>query len=428
MKLLYLECSMGAAGDMLMGALYELLDDRQKDVFLAQMSCLAPCGISITPAPDVKCQVQGTRMHVTVYGQEETVHAHTDTSETAHTHTGLSELLARIDALPLPEQVKQNASAVYRKLGEAESAVHGVPVDQIHFHEVGSLDAMADVIGCCLLLDLLVPDRICASPVCVGSGTVSCAHGILPVPAPATAILLAGIPIYGGEIAGELCTPTGAALLSHFVQEYSGMPLMRIVRTGYGMGTKEFPRANCVRAFLGAEGSKADGFKADASKADNSNADASKADGGTWEQIAELSCSLDDITGENLSFAAETLLAAGALDVYLTPVYMKKGRPGHLLTCLCRCPDAERLMRLIFLHTTTRGVRILEYDRQVLSTQFWTAETPDGPVRVKRSEGSGICKEKAEYEDLARIARCKGCSLEQVREVLPCQHSEREEG
>ena len=327
MKVIYLDCSMGAAGDMLMAALYELLDDKQ--AFWDTMRGLGLPGIEISAEPAVKCGITGTHMKVLVHGSEEPDALHDHLHEHAHEHshdhehhhhTDLHEIEHLLSHLDLPQTVRDDALGVYHRIAEAESKVHGRPVDQIHFHEVGTLDALADVVGVCLLMHLLAPEKVYASSVHVGSGQVRCAHGILPVPAPATALLLAGVPIYGGAIQGELCTPTGAALLTHFVTKFGELPSMQLLKSGYGMGTKDFPAANCVRAMLGEQDAPT-------------------------EEILELSCNLDDCTGEVIGFAMERLLDAGALDVYWTSVGMKKNRPGILLTCMCRPSDRETAAR-----------------------------------------------------------------------------------
>lgn len=405
MKLLYLECNMGAAGDMLMGALYELLSKKQQQDFLSQMNRLGIPGVTLSASRQQKCGIYGTHMQVFVHGTEEGhehshEHAHEHSHEHAHkhshehSHSSYSDLLHQISHLPLPEEVKAHAAAVYRLIGEAEAKAHQTTLEQIHFHEVGTLDALTDVAGCCLLLELLHPDKILASPVHVGSGFVHCAHGILPVPAPATAEILKEVPIYGGTVKGELCTPTGAALLKHFVREFCDLPPLTVQKTGYGMGTKDFPQANCVRAFLGTDHTQ--------------NADC----------ILALSCNLDDITGEALAFAMEELMNHGALDVYTTPVFMKKGRPGQLFTCLCRPSDENAMTDLIFRHTTTRGIRVQQYHRHVLSSSFRTQDTPYGSITLKQSEGHQVRRVKPEYEDLARIAREQGLSLSDLREML----------
>lgn len=394
MRTIYLDCSMGAAGDMLMGTLYELLPE--KDEFLRRMRALGLPGIEIAAEPAVRCGISGTHMRVLVHGAEEGAaheHAHAHEHVHAHPHTGLHEIEHCISHLDLPEAVRADALAVYRSIADAESRVHGVPMEQIHFHEVGTLDALADVVGVCLLVSMLAPEQILCSPVHVGSGQVRCAHGLLPVPAPATALLLTDIPIYGGSIRGELCTPTGAALLRRFVTKFGPMPVMRPEKTGYGMGTKEFEAANCVRALLGQTDEPA-------------------------EQIAELCCNLDDMTPEAVGFAMEQLLQDGALDVYTTPIGMKKCRPGVLLTVLCRPEDRERLTQQLLRHTTTLGVRMAQLERRTLRRETRTVHTPDGDVRVKTAIGSGIAREKVEYDDLAQLVRKKGCTLSEAEAIV----------
>lgn len=408
MRTIYLDCSMGAAGDMLMAALLELLPE--KDTFLQKMQSLGLPGLEISAVPSVKCGITGTHMRVLIHGEEEGhpehaveahVHSHADAPEAAHAHvhvhphhhTDLDELTHRISHLNVSEAVRSDILAVYQSIADAESRVHGVPVEQIHFHEVGSLDALADVTGVCLLMELLAPEQVLASPVHVGSGQVRCAHGILPVPAPATALLLEGIPIYGGSIRGELCTPTGAALLRRFVTRFGPLPPMRVEKTGYGMGTKDFEAANCVRAMLGQTEESAG-------------------------HILELACNLDDMTPEAVGFAMEQLFAAGALDVYTTPIGMKKNRPGVLLTCMCREDDREAMLRTIFRHTSTLGVRVSVCDRYTLSRRQYAVQTPDGEIRVKESSGWGVLRRKAEFEDLARIARQTGKSIAEVLDTI----------
>ncbi|MGN0715218.1 MAG: LarC family nickel insertion protein, partial [Anaerovoracaceae bacterium] len=282
-------------------------------------------------------------------------------------------------------------------------------------------------------------DRIAVSPIHVGSGTVKCAHGILPVPAPATALILSGLPVYSGQIRGELCTPTGAALMKHFGQSFGPMPVMSIEKVGYGMGTRDFGDvANCVRVLLGEEAGAtikedvnlANGatIKEDANLADGATGkeDANLADGATGKEdadhtptdILELACNLDDMTGEEIGFAMERLLEAGALDVYTQSITMKKSRPAVILTALIRPSDQEKMTELFFRYTTTIGVRCRSWERAVLQRETVTRQTPWGPVQVKHCSGYGCVKEKAEFEDLARIAREQNLSLRQVKEQL----------
>lgn len=298
-----------------------------------------------------------------------------------------------IGSLDVPEKVRADARAVYNLIAEAESRVHGRPVAEIHFHEVGTMDAVADVVGVCLLMDMLSPDQVIASPVHTGSGHVHCAHGVLPVPAPATALILQGIPSYGGQIKGELCTPTGAALLKHFVSRFGDRPVMTVEDIGYGMGKKDFEQANCVRAFLGqSEGEK--------------------------ETVTKLECNLDDMTGEDTGFAMEQLFAAGALDVYTQQIGMKKNRPGILLSVICRTEDADRMAEAMMKHTTTLGIRRQDLSRYALQRRVETIHTVYGEVRVKRAFGMGVVREKPEYDDLAALAREHQESLDSIRKAI----------
>ena len=405
---------MGAAGDMLSAALYELLPD--KEAFLEKLNAAGIPGVRVTAEKAVKCGITGTHFSVAVNGEEEDAylerHAHHDHEHEhdhghehshdhehehahahGHSHTGMEGVSHLVEGhLHLTEKVRGDVMNVYRLIAEAESAVHGETVEHIHFHEVGSLDAVADVTAVCMLLEELAPDRIVASPVHVGSGTVRCAHGILPVPAPATALLLKGIPCYQTEISGELCTPTGAALLKYFVNEFGPMPVMAAQAVGYGMGKKDFPRANCLRAMLGETS-------------------------GSSDRIVELSCNVDDMTAEELGFAMDRLLKEGALDVFSVPINMKKNRPGTLLNVLCRPEDRGRMVRSIFLNTSTLGIRETPHGRYVLDRSFSEVQTSCGIVRRKDVSGYGVSRSKYEYADLAAIADAEGISLAEARRI-----------
>jgi pyridinium-3,5-bisthiocarboxylic acid mononucleotide nickel chelatase len=258
-------------------------------------------------------------------------------------------------------------------------------VEQIHFHEVGELDAIADIVAVCLLIDLLKPDQIYCTPVHVGAGHVRCAHGILPVPAPATALLLRGVPIYGGAIQGELCTPTGAALLKYFCS-FERQPVFIPQAIGYGMGTKDFEQANCVRAMLGEAADKSD-------------------------SVVELCCNLDDMTPEAIGFAIERLCEAPALDVYTIPIGMKKGRPGTMLCCLVHPEDAQAVSAAILRHTTTLGVREHTCSRTTLERRMNTIPSEWGNLHIKEAFGQGVRNQKVEYDDAARVAKTEGISL-----------------
>ena len=385
MKTLYIDCGMGAAGDMLTAALLELLPDR--DAFLQQLNSLGIPGVEFVAEKSTKCGILGTHIRVCVNGQEESAQDH------GHSHGTMADIRAIISGLRIPTMVKLDILAVYEEIAQAESHVHGIPVAQIHFHEVGTMDAIADITAVCLLMHTLKPDHIVASAVHVGSGQVRCAHGILPVPAPATAYLLREIPMYGGSIQGELCTPTGAALLKHFVHTFGDMPVMQVQSIGYGMGKRDFARANCVRVMLGESAEVADGV---------------------WE----LKCNVDDMTGEQMGFAMEVLMAQGALDVFTMPIGMKKGRPGILLTVLCREAEKETMISLLLRHTTTLGIRESFCHRHTLKRTVETVDTPYGAIRKKVSTGYGVQRCKYEYEDLCRIAKETGLSIQQVLSAL----------
>ncbi|MBP5383909.1 MAG: nickel pincer cofactor biosynthesis protein LarC, partial [Lachnospiraceae bacterium] len=323
-----------------------------------------------------------------------TEHTHHHEGEHTHHHGTMHEIEHLVaDHLQLDRDVAEDVLAVYKLIAEAESRVHGVPVSDIHFHEVGTMDALADITTVCLLMKELAVDEVVVSPVHVGSGQVQCAHGILPVPAPATADILRDVPTYGGSISGELCTPTGAALLKHFAARFGEMPLMRVGAIGYGMGKKDFPAANCVRAMLGETQ-------------------------GQTDAVWELSCNVDDMSAEAVGYAMEKLFEGGAREVYTVGVGMKKSRPGILIRVICSTSDKEKMVELLFRHTTTIGIREQAMNRYVLERRIETLQTPYGEVRCKISSGYGVMRRKYEYEDLVRIADAEGLSLEEVRQRL----------
>lgn len=409
MKILYLECAMGAAGDMLSAALLELVKDKQ--AFVEKLNNLGIPGVEYRVEASEKCGIKGTKMRVVVDGEEEEplitegekhkFNSHSSDMEDAHHthhhhthhHRSLQEIKEIVKKFQISDKIKNDILSVYRLIAEAESKAHGVLVTEIHFHEVGMMDAIADVTAVCLLMDYLQADKVVVSPINVGSGQVKCAHGVLPVPAPATAYILRNLPVYSGEIKSELCTPTGAALLKFHANEFGGMPLMKIASIGYGMGTKDFNCANCVRAFLGED--------------DNS-----------VDIVAELSCNLDDMTAEAIGFASEMLFEAGALDVFTIPAQMKKSRPGILFSVICHEKDKETMIGLMFRHTTTLGVRENICKRYILERYSEAIVTKYGEVRKKISEGYGVYKEKYEFEDIARIAKDNDLSLAQVLETM----------
>ncbi|GHT54548.1 UPF0272 protein [Endomicrobiia bacterium] len=407
MKTLHLDCSMGAAGDMITAALFELIDNKQD--FLKQINSLGFSDVEVNAEPAVKCGIVGTRIKVKICGMEETStdrdilcnnykqfcnpprkynHIH------ERSHANPKKIEDIISNLNIPQKVRDNALNIYHLIAKAEAAAHGKPIDQIHFHEVGNSDAITDIVGVCMLMNFINPEEVVVSPINVGSGFVGCAHGILPVPTPATAFILKNTPFYGSNIQGELCTPTGAAIVKHFATSFNQMPTMYVQKIGYGMGVKDFETANYVRAFLGE--TKDTG--------DESN-----------EQIAQLQCNLDDMTGEAIGFAVDLLLEKGALDVFTTPIQMKKNRPAVLLTCISGKDKADFLAGLILQHTSSFGVRKSICYRYTLNRTTSVCETPYGKIRIKIGKGYNVTKSKPEYDDIEKAAHLNNVSFDEVK-------------
>ncbi|MBR0208050.1 MAG: nickel pincer cofactor biosynthesis protein LarC [Oscillospiraceae bacterium] len=385
MKTLYLDCGMGAAGDMLAAALLELLPDPER--MLETLNGLGLPGVEFRREKVLRNGISGSRMRVRINGAEE------DDRTLSQEHTGLERIEGIVASCAMPPRVREDVLSVFHLLAGAESKVHGCAIPDVHFHEIGTMDAIADIAAVCMILRELAPERILSSGVHVGCGHVRCEHGVLPVPAPATAELLKGVPIYGGRIEGELCTPTGAALLKHFVTRFGDMPPLEIDRIGYGMGKKEFEQLNCLRALLGRSAEETD-------------------------RVSVLSCNVDDMSAEEIGFATERLLAAGARDVYTLPLGMKKNRPGAMICVICGETESERFASELFRYTSTIGIRKETVERYLLSRSEDVRDTKYGPVRIKRAQGYGADREKLEYEDLARIAREQGKSLAQIRREL----------
>lgn len=404
MKQLYLDLGMGAAGDMLTAALLELCP--HKDGIIKKLNSLNIPGVHYEREIMKKSAICGTHMHVIVNGSEEECgHEHEEGhhEHSHHHHISMSDIGEIVSKLNTSEKIKKQILDVYNIIADAESRVHGEPVSQIHFHEVGNMDAIADVAAVCILINELNIGKIVVSPVHTGSGFVMCAHGKLPVPAPATALILEGIPYYSDGLKGELCTPTGAALIKYFADDFSDMPVMVVEKTGYGFGKKEFERLNCVRALLGTA------FQCSevTSECDNS---CEKTD-----KVVELACNIDDMTAEEIGFATEKILEAGALDVYTISAYMKKNRPGTVICCLCHEDEREKFAKIMFKYTTTIGVRQYNCDRYILSRKTENIETDYGNVRVKKTSGYGVEREKMEYDDLSNIANKRQKSVFEVK-------------
>ncbi|MCL1945807.1 MAG: nickel pincer cofactor biosynthesis protein LarC [Chitinivibrionia bacterium] len=395
MKTLYIECNMGAAGDMLMAALSQLCPEVDK--FIEKMNEIGLKNTVVNFVKTEKCGICGASIDVIINGETEEnckrEHHREHDEKHEHHHSSIDNILSLIRSLNVPENVKNKSIEVYRLLASAEAQVHGKEISHIHFHELGTLDAICDIVGCCLALDIISPEKIIVSPICTGFGSVKCQHGILPVPAPATAHILKEIPIYGGDIKGELCTPTGAALLKTFAHSFGSMPVMNIEKTSYGMGKKDFERLNCVRAFLGESEEKSS------------------------ENVYEISCNLDDITAEELAFSYDLLFEAGALDVFVTPTVMKKGRLSQILTALFYEKDKTAVAKAMLMHTTTRGVRISSHARMTLESRIEEVQTKYGNIKIKVSSGYGITKIKPEYESVAAAAKKFGVTFAEVQKI-----------
>ncbi|SFC86373.1 nickel pincer cofactor biosynthesis protein LarC [Butyrivibrio sp. YAB3001] len=407
MKTLYIECKMGIAGDMLGAALLGLFDDQK--AIVGELNDIGLRGVVFERKEADKCGIRGNQLAVLVNGEEELVNDNNYTDEHVldgdvkhqehdhddhHHHNSLHEIEDIIESANLSREVKSDIREIYTLLAEAESKAHGVPVSHVHFHEIGAMDAIADITATCFMMHKLSPDRVIVSPINVGSGTVKCAHGILPVPAPATLNLLLGIPYYESQtIKSELCTPTGAALVKYFADEFSYQPVMSVIKTGYGLGKKDFKQANVVRVLWG--------------ETQEEN-----------EQIIELTCNIDDMTAEEIGFAKEALFEAGALEVYTISADMKKDRPGIVLVCLCNMDLRDKIVQQIFKHTTTIGIRENVCNRYVLAREIKKFDTPYGEIRKKIAFGYNVTREKWEYDDLAGIARRTGKSIIELKREI----------
>lgn len=488
MKTLYFDCQMGAAGDMLAASLIELFEDKNKIV--EELNAIGIDGVKYELEESVKCGIVGTHLNVLVNGVSESAdgheheehhhehdhhsheeehhehsheahsheehhhdhdhnhdehsheghehghdhHEHEHHGHAGHHHTSLHDIEHIVkEHLNLPAKVKKDVLAVYKSIAQAEGHVHGKKINEIHFHEVGTMDAVADISAVCYLINKLHPDKIVSSAINVGSGQVRCAHGILPVPAPATAYLLKGIPSYSGNIASELCTPTGAALIKHFANEIGNMPAMCIEEIGYGMGKKDFAAANCVRAVLGTNfnsgeelNSSVKGSKSKASgkeKSENSSKAISdesvaiKADS-TGQTVTELSFNVDDMTGEAVGFLMQQLFCIGVREAYSESIMMKKNRPGIKISVICDDNKKEEIISAIFKYSTTIGIRENIYKRYTLDRKIEKEMTPLGIVRVKTSTGYGVTRTKYEYDDISAIAVRNKMSIDEVMEVI----------
>ncbi len=375
MKEVYFECDMGAAGDMLCGALLDTVDKNKRAEIVEKINSVGFPNAKISAVDDVKMGLVGTKFNVDV------------TARNAHSHTSISEIFEIINALNVDESVKNDAKNIYKIIADAESAAHGITVADVHLHEVGMIDAIVDIVSFCYIKKELEIDKIYASPITVGYGSVKTVHGIMSVPAPATAAVLGGVPIKGGDIEGELCTPTGAAILKYFCTDFSVLGDFKYNTVGVGNGTKDFERANCVRAFVG-------------------DCDS--------DDVCELRCQVDDMTGEEMGYAVNKLLALGALDAFVQSVVMKKSRPGFALTVIVSPDKKDYFVEQIFKHTTTLGVRVVPCERKVLAREI----TEKFGVNIKRSSGFGVQKCKLEYDDIAEFADANDLSFFEARRQI----------
>ena len=394
MKRLFLDCQMGIAGDMLTATLLGLVDNSEK--WIERLNQIGIPDVTYTLIPKEEKGLDGYRVAVTINGIEESEsHGHSHGHSENHVYgRGLQGVTDIINSLSISDTCKQNAINVYNLVAQAEAKVHKSTVTQIHFHELGMLDAIADIVAVCVLLEALKFDEIIISPIHVGTGTVHCAHGELPVPAPATMELLSGIPMYADyQIKGELCTPTGAALAKYFGISFSNMPVMTPVKISYGFGTKQFKRPNCIRAFVEIINDLED-------------------------TIIEMSCNLDDMTPEEIGFAVEQLLLSPALDVFTTTIMMKKQRPSTMLTVLCKVDDINDVRDLIFKHTTSLGIRYHRCERYILNRSTGNIDWEGHTIAFKESSGFGVVRHKYEYDSLAAIAKHNDMSLLDLKRQL----------
>ncbi|MDT4967690.1 MAG: pyridinium-3,5-bisthiocarboxylic acid mononucleotide nickel chelatase [Acidobacteriota bacterium] len=381
MKTLYFDCFAGASGDMILGALIGAGVDSQ--TLTEQLGLLHVTGYEIYFEKVDRSGISATRAHVL--------------TATEHSHRHLNDILTIIDGSALSESVKERATRIFVRLAQAEAKIHAVPIEDIHFHEVGALDAIIDVVGACIGFELLKIDRFVCSELHVGSGMVEMAHGRFPIPPPAVAELLKDAPVYASDIKGELVTPTGAAIISTVCTEFGPLPRMELASTGYGAGSREYPNfPNVLRLMVGGD----------------------EASGDDTERLLLIETNIDDMSPQLYGHVMDQALRLGALDCFFTPVQMKKNRPGVLISVLCRPSDREAICDLLLAETTTLGVRYYEVMRRALQRETVRVETVYGPIDVKvaRMNGSAV-KEMPEYEQCRRAAEVAKVPLQVVEQA-----------
>jgi uncharacterized protein (TIGR00299 family) protein len=392
-RTLYLDCFAGASGDMLIGAMLDCGLDFES--LRSELLKLGVEGYELTVKRVDRSGISAAKFDVRLTGEPHSHghhHDHHHNHEHSH-HRALSEIVQIISSSSLSERVKGRTQTIFQRIGEAESKIHDIPIESVHFHEVGAIDSIVDIVGACVAFEALKIGRIISSPLHVGSGTFNCAHGTYPVPGPATAELLKGVPIYSKDVEGELVTPTGAAIISTLAESYGPMPMMKIEKVGYGAGTREYPKfPNALRAVIGE-------LEEDADR--------------TPATVTVIEASIDDLNPQVFGYLMEKALAAGALDIFYTPAQMKKNRPGVLLTLLCIPSDRKRMCDLIFRETTTLGVRYRSEQREILTREFVTVETEYGPIRIKvsRSQDGQVMNASPEFEDCRAAAEKNGVGL-----------------
>jgi hypothetical protein len=426
MRIAYLDCFSGISGDMFLGA---LIDAGVSPKLFEDTVAALDIGARLESSKVLRGGISATKVDVYVNGEkdlprevflEQKQHKHEHDHKHNHSHEhkahsldkaeahshgrGLTEIRSIIQKAAINPAAKATAIKIFEALGDAEAEIHGTSVDQVHFHEVGAVDAMVDIVCAAVGAESLAIDEWVFSPLNVGGGTVKCAHGILPVPAPATLKLLSNAPVYSSGPQVELVTPTGAAIVKILSERFASFPAMKIEKAGYGAGTRDFPdHPNLLRLTIG-----------ESTVAANAS-DPNTGSGASNETIAVLEANLDDLSPQVLAYAMERLLAEGALDVFSVPVQMKKNRPGALLTVLAKTEDANRLTKLIFAETTTLGIRRRDEQRQILTRRWETVDTTWGPVRIKIANLNGsITNYAPEYEDCRALAKTHQVPLKEV--------------
>lgn len=379
MKLAYFDCFSGISGDMTLGALVHA--GCSADLLRSELQALQVPGWELTTEKVWKNGMAATYVRVKTEDQQK--------------HRSLSTILEILKQSKLAAPVRELASAIFTKLGEAEAYVHDAPIEKVHFHEVGAVDAIVDIVGACIGFHALGIDRFVCAPLNVGGGTAKMAHGILPVPAPATARLLQGAPTYSNGVQRELVTPTGAAIVATVCESFGAQPPMIVSAIGYGAGSADLEgQPNVLRIMIGEAAAKVSGLD---------------------EEIAIVEANLDDMNPQIYGYVLEKVLSAGALDAYTTALQMKKNRPGTLLTILCRPEDADKLMALIFAETTTFGIRTYRAQRRALPREWVNVTTSYGAVRIKLSRSNGhILHMAPEYDDCRKLAEENQVPLQQV--------------